>query len=189
MGTCVLAVSFSDLSTEHWAYKNITSLAEKGVVNGYEDGTYRPEREVTRAEFIKLIMSALHDEPNYYKAIEGDTHWAQPFVREALNHDYLMNGTQEDSLDIPITRLEMAHMLAKISVSNEISNYVEGADNITFSDIAELDQVSRTYIMNTVYNGFVSGYPDGTFGPDRTMTRAECATIIARFLNAKTNVR
>ena len=56
--TC-FAASFSDLSEEHWAYENITKLVDEGVINGYPDGTYRPESTVSRAEFLKLIMVAL----------------------------------------------------------------------------------------------------------------------------------
>ena len=51
----VQAASFKDLTTDHWAYKNIMDLSSEGVINGYSDGTFRPEAQVTRAEFVKLI--------------------------------------------------------------------------------------------------------------------------------------
>ena len=46
---------FKDVSSEHWAAKVIEELAEKGVVNGYEDGTFRPDEPITRAEAATIL--------------------------------------------------------------------------------------------------------------------------------------
>ena len=51
----VLALSFSDLAESHWAYANVQALVAEGTVSGYEDGTFRPNGTVTRAEFVKMI--------------------------------------------------------------------------------------------------------------------------------------
>ena len=51
----VSAISFKDLPAEHWAHNNVMTLVNEGTVNGYEDGTFRPSKTVTRAEFVKMI--------------------------------------------------------------------------------------------------------------------------------------
>lgn len=50
---------FKDLSESHWAYEAIESLAEKGIVNGYEDGTFRPDKPITRAEVVTLLNKVI----------------------------------------------------------------------------------------------------------------------------------
>lgn len=178
------AATFSDLSAEHWAYNYVTPLVEKGVISGYPDGTFKPEKTVSRAEFLKLIMTALHDKEGYYTPIEGE-HWAMPYYKEAEEKGYLKSGTKGRNLDEEITREEMAHILSKICTANNIDNFDINSANVVFSDIDELSSISQTYIMDVAYKGLVSGYPDGTFGPKKTVTRAECATIITRFMNIK----
>jgi len=51
----VFAAGFTDLDETHWAYPHVSELVEKGVINGYEDGTFRPDANVTRAELAKLL--------------------------------------------------------------------------------------------------------------------------------------
>ena len=51
---CVNAASFTDLASNHWAYDNINTLVSEGTINGYSDGTFKPSKSVTRAEFVKM---------------------------------------------------------------------------------------------------------------------------------------
>lgn len=179
-----LAVEFSDLSKDHWAYENIATLANKGVINGYPDGTYLPENSVTRGEFLKLVMTTLYDGDEYFKDLGLDfIHWAAPYAFEAMNNNYLMDGTDATGLDNNITRLEMACILSNICLDNDISSNEAGAHMINFSDIDELSIANKNAIIYSNINGLVIGYPDGTFGSNKTMTRAEVATVIYRFMN------
>ena len=66
--TVVFAVTLSDISG-HWAETNITTLVDAKVINGYPDGTFRPDGTISKAEFIKLLMSA--SVPSWYD-ITGD---------------------------------------------------------------------------------------------------------------------
>lgn len=178
----VFAASFSDLPSEHWAYEYITTLADKGVINGYTDGTYRPEKAVTRGEFIKLIMVALYDGNEYFEINNpGVGHWALPYVVEANLQGYLTNKTNISELDADISRLEMSHILAKICIENNFNDSLNNGESAEFTDISELDDVSQVYINIIAERGLINGYTDGTFKPDKTMTRAEVAVILSRF--------
>ena len=55
----VFAKSFSDLPEGHWAYESINEMMEKGILNGYPDGTFLPSKNVTRAEFAKILVLSL----------------------------------------------------------------------------------------------------------------------------------
>ncbi len=56
----VFAVSFSDLTNEHWAYEPIIEMANKGILAGYPDGTFLPNKSITRAEFAKILVLSLN---------------------------------------------------------------------------------------------------------------------------------
>ena len=130
-------------------------------------------------------MTALHDEDEYFKpAVDGE-HWATPYFKEAEEKGYLMYGTENDDWNIAITRREMAHILAKVCIKNSIFSYSPLNEKVVFLDEDEIDRASKSYIDYIVLNRYVNGYPDGSFGPNRTMTRAECATVIFRFLDTK----
>ena len=181
------AASFSDLSKEHWAFKYIDKLADSKVINGYPDGTFKPENTITRGEFFKLIMTAFKGS----KAFEGATysvHWAEPYVLAAAEEGVMMNATPVDELDVPITRLEMGVVIGKICnriIDDEAEESDVELNFIEFNDLKELSLGNRTYIEYIAALGIVNGYPDGSFGPNNNMTRAEVATVIYRFNNLK----
>lgn len=94
------SLTFSDVAPSHWAYSYIASAAEKGWVNGYSDGTFRPENSITRAEVVKITNAVLNRicdkeyvtehiaDLNAYNDIQS-THWAYYEIMEASNaHDY-----------------------------------------------------------------------------------------------------
>ena len=129
------AINFLDLEVSHWAYKDIMLLANQGIINGYEDGTYMPEQAVTRGEFLKLIMVALYEGNEYFEVNNFKmVHWAMPYAIEAAESGYLMNGTSIADLNNYISRKEMVNILAKICIQNKIQKNEYGGI-IQFSDI------------------------------------------------------
>lgn len=101
-----LAASFSDLSSSHWAYNNIVELSSEGVINGYSDGTFRPEAHVTRAEFVKLIGTINVTKSEDFKDLPK-THWAYSYV---MNSGVDMDKTNFRP-DENITRAEVLDIL------------------------------------------------------------------------------
>lgn len=99
-------VSFSDVGSGHWAYRYIISAATKGWVNGYEDGTFRPEQNITRSEVMALVNRMLERNTlTVENMLEGMKVWPDNSnvnawyyldVQEATNaHDYVMHGIHE----------------------------------------------------------------------------------------------
>lgn len=202
------AITFSDLSENHWAYKNIMGLAEQKIINGYEDGTYLPEKTVRRAEFFKLIVMAADAE--YYekhygtlvKALGADLpHWALFYKSYLQDKGYMMQGKEYTSLDDEITREEMAIVLGKLAEDKHYRGLYSWSDdgsddediNFTLTDVEAMQEgEAKTFIKRCVSLGFITGYPEddgtATFRGDRSMTRAEAATVITRVLNGKAGV-
>jgi len=99
-------VTFSDVSSDHWAYSYIANAAARGWVNGYPDGTFRPDQNITRAEVIKITNAALGRvaDKNYIDSTEGinkfidldKSHWAYYEIMEATNaHNFSMDNGSE----------------------------------------------------------------------------------------------
>ena len=113
------AKTFTDIPANQWYAKAVMTLAGKGVISGYPDGTFKPDASITRAEFVTMAMNFANAE----------------------------KGTACSFPDVPQNM------------------WYYGA------------------IAGATQNGWISGYPDGTFGPDRYITRAEVTSVINRMEN------
>ena len=176
------AITFSDLASEHWAYEYITTLAEAKVINGYTDGTFKPNGTITRGEFIKLVMSS--SMPPYIDISEAEStmdHWAGNYVWIAENYGVIeKNSITKENIDEPITRIEMVRLISMsdMIMKKQKSQFEKSTE---FIDVALLSLNDLYLLRHAVSRGLITGYDDGTFKPERTMTRAEAATMIYRF--------
>ena len=102
------AISFSDVPAGEWYHPYITQLSEKGIVNGYEDGTFRPDGTVTWGEALKLILRAA----GQAEQPATELHWAGGYLNLSLQWGILPVGPQYD-LDAPITRQQVAQIAAR----------------------------------------------------------------------------
>jgi len=102
--------SFSDIGS-HWANKNIMSLQNKKVINGYPDGTFKPDGSMTRAEFITVMLRSL----GIQKA-ETEGKWYAGYLAKANQYNYIQdnNNIINEKPDNPITRLEATTTLANL---------------------------------------------------------------------------
>ena len=172
---------FPDL-LDHWAREQVEKLVEMGIVSGYPDGLFRPDSEITRAEFTKIIVSALHLElqasPSPTFLDVGEDHWALKYI-EAAAEKGIVKGIGEGKFapERNITRAEMATMIARaLGLSPE-------ERNAPFTDAVDIPEYARGYVFAVSAKGIITGYPDGTFRPFNNATRAEAATMIFRMLS------
>lgn len=149
-------------------------------IMGYPDGTVQPEGQITRAEactiFFRLLTDSSRDyyfsKTNDYTDVNaGD--WFNNAI-STLSNAGIVTGYNDGTFrpNQPITRGEMAKIIANFA------NLSKGGK--TFSDLS--GHWSKTYVELAAGNGWIAGYPDGSFRPDQKITRAETVTMINRVL-------
>ena len=170
---------FVDVDKNGWYLENVALLTEMAIINGYDDGSFKPNNTITKAQFIKLAVTALG-----YKDIQlSGEYWAVNYINKAFSEGLIENKYSKDqNYDAPITRGEMAVIIAKV-VDDDPSNeeIIKYAEEI--QDFEKIDGQDGLYIIQTYKNKIIQGYPDGEFKPDNNATRAEASTIIVRLLD------
>ncbi|MCD8066339.1 MAG: S-layer homology domain-containing protein [Oscillospiraceae bacterium] len=185
MGTPALATSkdfpFSDVPSDHWARQAVHACWYNGVVNGISDTEFYPSGTLTRAQFITMIGRAAYEDEIQSQITSSDS-WYSGYVRYLSNNGYLAGiSTDETSLSQGIPRQEMALLIYNIYKGYN-SDLTIDTDN-ALNSITDVSDIGSNYLNAVSYcyaTGLLSGYDDGSFGPNDTLTRAEACTVIYR---------
>ncbi|MEC0231197.1 S-layer homology domain-containing protein [Paenibacillus alba] len=178
------AITLSDISG-HWAEANIKQAISRGIVSGYPDGTFKPGKTVTRAEFAVMLMNTLKLQGEGAELTFTDSAqigaWAKKAVAQAVQAG-IINGYEDGSFrpDAVITRAEMAAMItAALGKSNQANAATGFADD---KDIPAWAKASVAYVKQA---GIVQGKGDNQFAPLDNATRAEAVTVLLNMLAQK----
>lgn len=178
----------------HWAESVINKWAQKGLVAGYGNNTFRPDNSITRAEFIVLInrvygfkdISFVH-----FTDLNMDD-WFFYDIDRAVTAGYV-GGYPDGTIkpNNPITRQEAASILARVFSLEEIEKNnleTDGAELLdSFLDRSAIGTWCENQVRMVVKNGFMGGYPDGTFRPKDVITRAEVVSVLDRAVGSLFN--
>jgi hypothetical protein len=180
------ACAYTDVPENHWAAGVIKELCQKGILDGYPDGTFRPGNDITRAEFVKIMVVALGlAEENPATPIFKDVNpndWYYGEVEAAAKAN-LVNGYRNGLFkpDAKITRQEIAVIL--IRALGKTDEAAANANTKTaFKDDHNIASWARGSVVVAVNEGLIKGYPNGTLGPKKNATRAEVCTLVSCFL-------
>lgn len=170
---------FSDIPTGYWAYSDIKSLNDNSIVSGFNDSTFRPSNPITRAEAIKMIITALNVDTHGYNSHFFDvkpSHWAYDIISYA-NSMGIIYGYQDGLFkpNNPITRAEIVAILSR-SYDFEMQ-----PSSIQFVDILETHWAYDSIELLSS-NNIIKGYSDGTFGPNKLINRAEFSAMLNRII-------
>lgn len=175
------AQAASDLPTKHRFYEEMTYLQTKGVVSGFEDGTMRPDRTVSRAEAAIMIGklkgfdgtqrdSKFKDVPKNLKA--------SGYIAAVAQAGYVSGyGNGMFKPDAPITRGDMAMILSRVFPLG-----MKGLEK--FKDVSP-NMKAYDAIGHVVSGSIAAGYPNKTFKPTNATTRAQFSAFLARGLEPK----
>ncbi|MBO9604367.1 MAG: S-layer homology domain-containing protein [Paenibacillaceae bacterium] len=153
---------FADLGG-HWAASSVSDAVYQGYVDGYPDGTFKPELSVTRAEFVKMAMTALKLPLGPAGGV-----WYDTYVRGAVSAGMYKYDFASGTWDDPITREEMAMLAVRAAVKD-------------VRDAVAYDK--KKYMYAATKAGLIQGMDDrGTLGMDQPTTRAQSVMIIERIL-------
>ncbi|AZN43255.1 S-layer homology domain-containing protein [Paenibacillus albus] len=178
---------FSDVADNYWALTAIKDLADRGVIGGYPDGKFRPNKVVTRAEFAKIMMLASGAKAKKVtKSTFADlqpTDWETPFVEASktyLNGYKLTNGKLIFKPDSPAIREDIAVALVKLKGYDKTHLPDQSMLQAMFKDFTGISKYARNYVAIAVESGIASGFPDETFRPQQPVTRAQAASMLWR---------
>ncbi len=162
----------------HWAKAGIEKLVATQVIKGYQDGTFKPNNNITRAEFASLLVKAFNlssEQGTVFKDTEN--HWARDAISTAAGHGIVTGYNAENfGPNDPITREQMAVMIVK-------TTKLAGGDGVgSFADIESVSDWAMEAVNTISGNNIMSGYEDGTFKPQNKATRAEAVTVIVKSL-------
>lgn len=178
-------VSFEDIAPGKygWAQEGIEKLAGAGVLTGVGSGRFEPERQITRAELAAMLTRALGikvEDPSAGKSFSDvpADRWYAPYVAAAAAAG-LFTGYEDGTFnpERPVTRQEAAVVLVRACQFD-----FSAPGKLPFADAAFLGGWAADAVATAVAEGIVKGYEDGTFKPQRPVTRAECAVLVYRAL-------
>lgn len=190
--------SFKDVSTKHWAYSAVETVAAQKLVAGYQDGTYRPNGQVTRAELAAFLARAFdgNGRGNEPFVDVANNHWAIDAINEGIALGFIKPGEYKNSKFEPnkaMTRAEIARWLTNGLIASD-EDYKKAVSEMASSSLTLIpipeffkggvNKSDLPYIGVAMGTGLLSGYTDGTFKPNGNTSRAEVAAILIRYLDA-----
>lgn len=180
------ADNFSDIKG-HWAENYIREAVAKGYVGGYPDGTFQPNKAITRAEFCHMINAALGNKGMSEIAFSDvpQSEWYYDDVRKAVSGMFV-SGYEDKTFrpNNPITRQEAAAVLARIvPVTAQKGNLTGFPDYKTVSDWA------APSFARINAKGYIGTYNDGKLHPMDSLTRAQTAKIVCDLVDKESIVK
>ena len=163
----------------HWAEKEIRFLEEKGWITGYLDGTYKPDKSLTRAEATKILSIFLALTPTDERVSFSDVQegfWALKPISLVAQHKIMLGvGDGCFAPNTILTRAQMAQIFYNAGF------YSKSATNLvnSFTDV-DKDFWAYIAIETMKQEGIITGYSDNRFGPNDPTTRAQMAVMIYR---------
>ncbi len=193
----VTALAFSDVPD--WCSQAVSALSRRGVVNGYPDGSFRPDESISRAACAKLLAELClpdGDAGDYLQRVanaNGD-YWANEYVALALSLGIGDYGMSRSSWDTAVTRIETADMAqafyaastmatsSTLAVDSGVAQYIGDYGSFRYS--GDADDVLWMYTL-----GLVAGVnSDGDFEAYSTLTRGQACVVFYRMISASARV-
>lgn len=162
----------ADVSADSFAVAAVVAVREAGIMVGYEDGSFHPDDTVTVAQAATIILRIIGQAPPLG---QGDA-WYGPAISQAQGGGYL-SASQASNPTGDISRADVAVMIAKALGLQPVFEPPH------WSDLEGVDAETQGYLAALYRAGIFKGYPDGTFKPGQTLTRAEMAILIDRILS------
>lgn len=180
LAASLCAAAYSDVPQDVWYEEYVSALSDLGIISGYPDGSFRPGDTVTTGQFIKMLAESAELVPT----LVVGSHWASVYWC-ALYDASCLDGADIPNtaagLDREITRYEMAQLSCNIMrrAFGEPEAGMEAPESV-IADFSSVPESFAAAVVQVYAKGVISGYPDGSFMGERTLTRAEASTVIYR---------
>ena len=173
---------FTDID-DYWAADYVDFLYNADITTGYSDGTFRPNQNISRAQFAVMLYRYLKLDANKYESVSlpfadlGQIPaYALPAAK-ALYSEGIITGSEKNGKlyfnpDSSLTRAQAAAMIGR----TQAKGYAEA--ELTFTDNGKIPAYAAPYIRTMTAQGIISGYSDGSFKPNNNITRGQMAKIL-----------
>ena len=177
-------VKFKDIDSNAWYFDYVTTIIEKGLMNGVSETEFAPNANLTRAMFVTVLYRvegtpAVEGE-NKFTDVAPDQYYTEAVKWATANG--IVTGVKDTEFapDAAVTREQMAAMLARYVDYKKLA-VAEG--EVTYTDDAEISDYAKDAVKVAANLKILIGNTDGTFAPKKNATRAEVATLFVRLLN------
>ena len=174
---------FSDLGQADWAREYIEKLSEKGIVSGFGDGLFRPNDNVTREQFVKMLVGALEKTDENATVAFFDVsseEWYYEYIASAVKHGLVLGrGDGNFGIGDNISREDMAVMAVRakdFNISGEIKP-------VLYSDDSWISEYARYSVYILKEANVMNGMTENTFEPKLSVTRAMAAKFICSLID------
>ena len=177
--------SYSDMKV-HWGRREVGRLTCLEIIAGV-NGAFLPEDPIRVDEFLKMTVRALG-----FKLVQDPKYWAQNYIDRAVE-ERLIAQNEFNDYRRAITREEAARIIVKAALTKEELPYGDpynNPDNLVRSKIPDYSGIkdeNKQFVLHSYEIGLIQG-SNGRFMPESTLTRAEAAAIMIRFLDAPSRV-
>lgn len=173
-------VKFKDIPSNHWAKKEIDELVSKKIISGYSDGTFKPNKVMTRSEAAVMIGKALDinlkNRPNPKFSDVSTKSPAYPYIA-ALVAEGVFAKAKKFNPNASLTRAQMAKILVE-------AFDIEGSTSKAFKDVPKKNW-AYPYVTKLVANGITTGKTKTTFDPNGKVTRVQMTVFVKRSMDYK----
>lgn len=170
---------FTDVKPGSWYAANVEELAGKGLISGFGDGTFRPTKTITAAEFVSIVARCA----GFTGGSAASGHWAAPFMAEGLSknwYDWDEIPPTGEKFNKPIERQLAVKILMRALLPDKRGDY--NTESAKIADFKELDGRYYESVLAAYSCGVLAGDGSGRFKPKSGMTRAEACAIVIRAL-------
>lgn len=165
---------FTDMQDSDWYSEYVNNLSALGIINGFPDGTFRPDETLSADQFIKMVIVALGLNPG-----NGTSYWASTFI-ECAERKGLLENIEIDDYKKPLPRGEIACIISKALDALNENIEIEACELYDLYGYTPVKYVP--HVLKTYNAGITIGYPDKTFRYDRYISRAEACTVINKLV-------
>jgi len=184
--------AFQDVDRESWYAGYEYALSNKGIVSGMDANHFGPQTSLTRAQLVTMLAyketkDSIENYRNGKKFSDvKSTDWFALFVNWAAEKG--ISAGYNDGTFGPnrsVTRAEAATLIIKYAESEQIELSETNNRNTVFSDDSKIPNWAKENVYRSLHAGLVGGYPDGSFGASKTMTRAEASVVLCRMFDVE----
>jgi len=178
----VFAENFSDMQG-HFAETAVQKLTEKGFLNGYPDGTFRPDKPITRAEVVTMLSKiGFHfvESESDFKDVQADDWFFQPVTNGAKGG--VINGYPNRTFqpNKNMTRFEAISLCSKLVRSDNYNSI-----QLPYEDTAQIPSWVNTAVRNLYSANVIGEYPNNRINGEEVITRGEITSMLAKILETK----